>query len=95
MGRSPVISILTLLENDMNDTKTIILAQAFISCMMALLMTGFFALLELGPTFEWIGSWAQHFVIAWPVAFCSSLVVGKIGFALAARMIAVCVAKSA
>ncbi|MBW9117034.1 DUF2798 domain-containing protein [Rhizobium cauense] len=70
----------------MNDRKTIILAQAFISCMMAFLMTGFFAFVELGASIDWIRSWAKHFAIAWPVAFCLSIVVGKVGFDLAMRL---------
>lgn len=70
----------------MNDRKTIILAQAFISCMMAFLMTGFFAFVELGASIDWIRSWAKHFAIAWPVAFCLSIIVGKFGFDLAMRL---------
>ncbi len=63
--------------------KTIILAQAFISLMMAFLMTGFFGALHFGFTVTWLTEWAQAFVIAWPVAFCLSLVVGRFGFKLA------------
>jgi hypothetical protein len=70
----------------MNDPKTIILAQLFISAMMAFLMTGFFAFLHFGLSMQWMTEWTSAFVIAWPVAFILSLGVGKIGFALACRL---------
>lgn len=70
----------------MTDTKTIILAQFFISGMMALLMTGFFGFLHFGRTTEWLHEWIHAFAIAWPVAFCLSLIVGKLGFAIAYRI---------
>lgn len=63
--------------------KTIILAQLFISCMMAFLMTGFMGFLHLGFSLAWAQEWLGNFVIAWPVAFCFSLVTGRIGFMLA------------
>jgi hypothetical protein len=67
----------------MSDTKTVILAQVFISGMMAFLMTGFFSLLHVGITADGLTEWSSAFVIAWPVAFVLSLGVGKCGFALA------------
>ncbi|WP_378942791.1 DUF2798 domain-containing protein [Mesorhizobium sp. ANAO-SY3R2] len=70
----------------MHTLKTILLAQAMISFAMALMMTGFFAFLALGPTSEWLHAWARSFVIAWPVAFCLSLVVGKVAFKIAAAL---------
>ncbi|WP_449414635.1 DUF2798 domain-containing protein [Ochrobactrum teleogrylli] len=66
--------------------KTLILAQALISCMMAFLMTGFMGFLHLGLTEAWLHDWISNFVIAWPVAFCFSLVVGRIAFKLAFAM---------
>ena len=70
----------------MTDTKTIVLAQFFISGMMASLMTGFFGFLHFGPTLQGLIEWGAAFAIAWPVAFCLSLVVGKLGFAMAYRI---------
>ncbi|MCR6499746.1 DUF2798 domain-containing protein [Shinella sp. CPCC 101442] len=67
----------------MSKTKTVILAQVFISGMMACLMTGFFSLLKLGPTLLWLDMWAHTFVVAWPVAFVFSLIVGPVAFKLA------------
>lgn len=63
--------------------KTIITAQAFISGMMAFLMTGFFGFIHFGLTSLWLSEWGKAFIIAWPVAFCLSLIVGRIGFKLA------------
>jgi O-antigen/teichoic acid export membrane protein len=60
---------------DITGTKMLLIAQVFISDMMALLMTGFFGFLHFGPTARWLSEWFGAFVIAWPVAFCLSLVV--------------------
>lgn len=68
------------------NPKTIIIAQFFISGMMAFMMTGFFGFLHLGLTSEWLREWAGSFVIAWPVAFVLSLAVGKVGFMIATRI---------
>ncbi|QFY61196.1 DUF2798 domain-containing protein [Rhizobium grahamii] len=70
----------------MIDTKTLLIAQLFISGMMAFMMTGFFGFLHLGPSAEWLREWSHSFVIAWPVAFCLSLGVGKLSFKLAAMI---------
>ena len=67
--------------------KTIILAQALISLTMAFLMSGFATCLQFGFTTIWIAVWMKAFVIAWPVAFCLSLVVGKAAFALAHKLL--------
>ena len=50
--------------------KTIILAQALISFMMALLMSGYATCLQFGFTMEWVHIWMRAFAMAWPVAFC-------------------------
>lgn len=67
--------------------KTVVLAQAIISFTMALLMSGYATCLQFGFSLQWLQVWAMAFVTAWPVAFCLSLVVGKLGFALAQRII--------
>jgi len=72
----------------MTDPKTIVIAQFFISGMMAFLMTGFFSFLHFGPSFDWFSEWSGAFVIAWPVAFVLSLGVGKLGFVIACRITA-------
>lgn len=68
------------------NPKTIVIAQFFISGMMAFMMTGFFGFIHFGLTSEWLREWASAFVIAWPVAFCLSLGVGKLGFLIATRI---------
>lgn len=72
----------------MTDTKTLLIAQLFISGMMAFMMTGFFGFLHFGLTSQWMHEWSSAFVIAWPVAFCLSLIVGKIAFRLAGMITA-------
>ena len=70
----------------MTDTKTIILAQVFISCMMAFLMTGIFSFLSLGATQQWLHAWPRAFMTAWPIAFVLSLGVGKLSFRMATAL---------
>ena len=64
------------------EKLTIILAQVFISCIMAFLMTFCFSILPLGFEAGWFGQWMQHWLTAWPVAFLFSLGVGPIAFKL-------------
>lgn len=64
-------------------------AQAIISFSMALLMTGYATCLQMGFTQLWLQTWAHSFVLAWPVAFCLSLVVGKMAFAIAHKLVPV------
>lgn len=66
-----------------HSTRTVLLAQVFISAMMACLMTGFFGALTLGLTPAFLHQWGHSFVVAWPVAFCFSLAVGPVAFKLA------------
>lgn len=68
------------------EKRTIILAQVFISCMMALLMTFLFSILPFGLMPGWFGTWMAHWLTAWPVAFLLSLGVGPLAFALAFRV---------
>lgn len=66
--------------------KTLVLAQLLISLMMATLMTGFFSFLALGFSEVWPQAWFHNFIIAWPLAFCLSLVVGKLAFGIAHKV---------
>ncbi len=68
----------------MNDTRTMIVGQILISMMMAFLMTGFFSFLTFGLSLDFLQTWAEQFVISWPVAFCFSMLVNKFAFSLAA-----------
>lgn len=69
-----------------HSTRTILLAQVFISCMMAGLMTGIFGFLKLGATAAFLQQWGQSFIVAWPIAFMLSLAVGPIAFKLASQV---------
>ncbi|MCA0044725.1 DUF2798 domain-containing protein [Celeribacter litoreus] len=73
------------------DKFTIILAQVFISCMMAFFMTLIFGSLlpaiDGGLHPNWIAEWMRHFITAWPIAFIFSLGVGPIAFFLSSRVV--------
>ncbi|WP_078059131.1 DUF2798 domain-containing protein [Tropicimonas marinistellae] len=69
----------------MNDKLTLIVAQAIISFLMALTMTWIFSALPGGFGPGWVQTWLIRFVMAWPVAFLLSLVVGPVSFFLAAK----------
>ena len=64
-------------------TRTVLLAQLFISGMMATFMSGLFALWVLGPTQAFLTEWGQRILVDWPVAFVFSLGVGSLAFKLA------------
>lgn len=70
----------------MTDKKTLLLAQVFITLMMASSMSGIMSLIAMGPTREWLAAWPRQFAIAWPIAFCLTLVASRLGFALAGRI---------
>ncbi len=70
--------------NPKREKLTILLAQAVISCLMALMMTFLFSILVAeGLTPGWPLRWLEHFLAAWPVAFVLSLFVGPLSFRLA------------
>jgi len=70
----------------MTDKKTLLIAQIFITLMMASSMSGIMSLIAMGPTVEWLYAWPKQFIIAWPIAFCLTMVTGRIGFAAATRL---------
>lgn len=51
--------------------------------MMATLMTGIFGFLKLAATAAFVQQWGESLVMAWPIAFMLSLVVGPITLKLA------------
>lgn len=71
----------------MHSKKVILTAQVFISGMMAFLMTGFFAVLHLKLTTAMVDAWVSSFCIAWPVAFCLSVLVSPLAFMMAGRLV--------
>ncbi|WGV99156.1 DUF2798 domain-containing protein [Vibrio sp. YMD68] len=70
----------------MQKKQTLIIAQIFISFMMAFLMTGIFSFIELGMTKVWLYTWMTHFITAWPIAFVLSIFVGSLGFKFANKV---------
>jgi len=70
--------------NETPPTKaTVILAQVFISCLMAFLMTGIFTAIPTALAPGWVGIWLTRFATAWPIAFVLSMAVGPVSFWLA------------
>ena len=57
----------------MTDRKTLLLAQVFITCMMAASMSGIMSLIAMGPSMAWLGAWPRQFITAWPIAFVLTL----------------------
>ncbi|MFZ4605064.1 MAG: DUF2798 domain-containing protein [Caulobacter sp.] len=72
----------------MTGKKTLLLAQVFITLMMAFSMSGIMSLIALGPTREWLAAWPKAFLMAWPIAFGLTLVTGPLGFRMAGAVIA-------
>ncbi|MBD7941004.1 DUF2798 domain-containing protein [Brevundimonas guildfordensis] len=70
----------------MNEKKILLLAQGFITMMMAFSMSGVMSLITLGPSREWLIEWPIAFIMAWPIAFCFTLVIGPLGFKMAHRV---------
>ncbi|MFZ2101523.1 MAG: DUF2798 domain-containing protein [Oricola sp.] len=70
----------------MTDKKTLLLAQILITLMMASSMSGIMSLIAIGPTAEWLHAWPKQFIIAWPIAFCLTMVTSRIAFAAAIRL---------
>ena len=52
----------------------ILLSQVFMTFMMAASMSGLMGLFHAGPTLEWLKDWPLQFLIAWPIAFCLTMV---------------------
>ena len=70
-----------------DNKKLIILAQVFISGLIALLMSGIMSLFHRGFSAELLQIWSSTFIVAWPIAFVLSLVVGPVSFKLAALVL--------
>lgn len=70
----------------MQNKKTIILAQFFISLMMCFLMTGYATIWVVGFNPGFFSFWAFSFITAWPVAFILAMITGGLGFKLATRL---------
>lgn len=56
------------------DRKSALLAQVFMTFMMAAAMSGIMGLVAIGPSIEWLTAWPRQFLVAWPVAFALTMV---------------------
>lgn len=81
--------------NDVNEKKVLLLAQGFITMMMAFSMSGVMSLIALGPTSQWLHEWPRAFITAWPIAFCFTLFVGPLGFKMAYKVMGLMSARAA
>ncbi|MNT02910.1 hypothetical protein D3C72_1374250 [compost metagenome] len=81
--------------NDVNEKKVLLLAQGFITMMMAFCMSGVMSLIALGPTSQWLHEWPKAFIIAWPIAFGFTRFVGPLGFKMAYRVMGLLSARAA
>ena len=52
----------------------ILLSQVFMTFMMAASMSGIMSLFHAGLTLEWLKDWPLQLLIAWPIAFCLTMV---------------------
>lgn len=57
-----------------------------LSGVMSFVFAGLMPLLALGPTFEWLRTWAIGFVIAWPTSFLLVSVLRNPLMSLATRL---------
>lgn len=49
--------------------KYVLVAQIFMTFIMAATMSGLMGIIIMGPTLEWLTAWPKQFIIAWPIAF--------------------------
>ena len=71
----------------MTEKKILLVAQGFITLMMAASMSGIMSLIALGPTRQWLMEWPIAFITAWPIAFVLTLFAGPLGFKLATKVL--------
>lgn len=65
------------------DKKTLLIAQVFMTLMMAFSMSGIMLALHEGLHAGFLALWAKQFIIAWPIAFLMTQTVSRIAFPLA------------
>ncbi|WP_028656096.1 DUF2798 domain-containing protein [Nocardioides sp. J54] len=65
----------------------ILLSQVFMTFMMAASMSGLMSLIHEGPTVEWLKGWPLQLVVAWPIAFCLTMVAWPAAMRLAGAVL--------
>ena len=73
----------------------ILLSQIFMTFMMAAAMSGLMSLFHSGPTLEWLKDWPLQFLIAWPIAFCLTMVAWPAAMTMAGAVLRAKAGKSA
>ena len=68
-------------------SKNLLLAQFFISMMMAFVMSGIMGAIALGPAELWLHTWPRSFFTAWPIAFILSMPIGAFAFWLSGKLL--------
>ncbi|WP_127106892.1 DUF2798 domain-containing protein [Pararhodobacter zhoushanensis] len=71
----------------MQSRKVILLAQLFISGLMAFLMSGIMGFVHAGAAPDFLKIWLGAFITAWPIAFVLSLGVSPLAFWMAGRVL--------
>jgi len=70
----------------MNKTF-LLLSQVFMTFMMAASMSGIMSLFHAGPTLQWLKDWPLQLLIAWPIAFCLTMVAWPLAMKLAGAVL--------
>ena len=68
------------------STRTVLLAQLFISGIMASAMSLYMGVAHSGMGIGFLPLWGKSILMAWPVAFVLSLGIGPLAFWLAYRL---------
>lgn len=69
------------------DKKHIILSQVIMTFLMAASMSGIMGLIIEGPSMDWLSTWPKQFIIAWPIAFCLTMVAWPAAMSLAGTIL--------
>lgn len=69
------------------DKKSILLTQVIMTLIMAATMSGVMGLIFTGPSMAWLAAWPRQFAIAWPIAFCVTMVAWPASMKLAGAIL--------
>lgn len=66
--------------------KQLFITQVIMTLIMASVMSGLLSLIFSGPSMEWLKAWPGQFIIAWPIAFCLTMVAWPASMALGKKV---------
>lgn len=70
------------------DKKFALLAQVFMTFMMAAVMSGLLGLIFSGGfSLEWLARWPLQFIVAWPIAFVMTMICWPLAMKAAAGVL--------